>query len=190
MAWFRTLILASLLTGVAMAAEAAHGPGEEPGLFSGTWADALWTVIAFLVLVAVLGKVAWRPLIETLQARQTQIETQLSEAAASKTQAEKLMADFKEQGATILREASERSQQEQKLAIEKTQDEVTVMRRQAMEDIENARQAAQEQLWREAGDVVLELGTSVLGHAVTTDDDGRMMDEAIAKMKEARQGNA
>ena len=42
----------------------------------------------------------------------------------------------------------------------------------------------------EAGDVVLELGTTVLGHAVTADDDGRMMEEAIAKMKEARQSNA
>ena len=190
MAWFRTLILASLLTGVAVASEAAHGAGEEPSLFSGTVADALWTVIAFIVLVAVLGKVAWRPLIETLQARQTQIETQLTSAAESKSQAEKLLADFKEQGATLLREASERSQQEHKLAAEKAQEEITVMRRQAMEDLDNARHAAQEQLWREAGDVVLELGTSVLGHAVTADDDGRMMDEAIAKMKEARQGNA
>ena len=190
MAWFRTLILTGALTGVAVASEAAHGAAEEPSLFSGTWADALWTVIAFVVLVAVLGKVAWRPLIETLQARQTQIETQLTEAEKSRTEAEKLMADFKEQGATILREASERSQQERERATEKAQEEIAVMRRQAMEDIENARHAAQEQLWREAGDVVLELGTSVIGHAVTPAEDGRMMDEAIAKMKEARQGNA
>jgi len=190
MAWFRTLILASVLTGAAFASEAAHGAGEEPDLFSGTLADALWTVVAFVVLVAVLGKVAWRPLIESLQARQTQIETQLDAADKSRTEAEKLMADFKEQGATLLREASERSQREQKLAAEKAQEEITVMRRQAMEDIENARHAAQEQLWREAGDVVLELGTSVLGHAVTQADDGRMMDEAIAKMKETRRGHA
>ena len=89
-----------------------------------------------------------------------------------------------------MREASERSQREQKLATEKAQEEIALMRRQAMEDIENAKQSAQEELWREAGDVVLELGTTVLGHAVTADDDGRMMDEAIAKMKEARQSNA
>ena len=189
MAWFRTLILASVMTGVALAADSGHG-GEEPDLFSGTFGDALWTVVMFVVLCVVLTKVAWRPLIEALNARQTQIETQLSSAEKSQAEAKKLMTDFKAQGATLLREASERSQKEQKLATEKAQEEITLMRRQAMEDIENAKQAAQEQLWREAGDVVLELGTTVLGHAVTADDDGRMMDEAIAKMKEARQSNA
>jgi len=47
----------------------AEAEGSEPGLFSGTVADSAWTVIAFVALLLVLSKVAWKPLLEALNAR-------------------------------------------------------------------------------------------------------------------------
>ena len=46
-------------------------------MFSGSLGDALWTVVAFFILLFVLGKYAWRPLLATLNERRAQIEGQI-----------------------------------------------------------------------------------------------------------------
>ena len=45
----------------------------DPGLF-------IWTILTFLVLVALLAKFAWRPLLEALERRQATIAKSLEDA--------------------------------------------------------------------------------------------------------------
>ncbi len=178
-----SILLSGLLCNMARAAEAAHD-ATEPSLFSGTFADSLWTVIAFVMLMLALGKLAWRPLLETLTARETLIENQIKTAQAAREQAETLLSDYEQQGSDLLKKAADQAHREQQRMVQQTQQEIKALRKQAMEDIDNARQAAQEQLWHQAGDMVLTLGSQVLGHSVTDSDNRRLIDEAIAKIKE------
>ena len=174
-----------LWTSVAIAAgEAEPAAAEQQNLFSGSWGDALWTVVAFLVLLIVLSRVAWRPLQETLQARQKHIEDQLKAAEQSRKRAEQLLDDYKQQGLALVKEAQEQSRRQQQHDVDKTQTEIVDMKRRALEDIENARSAAMEQLWRQTEDVVLQLGTHVLGRSVTEQDTRRLMDEAVARIRQ------
>ncbi len=46
----------------------------DPGLF-------IWTIVTFLVLVALLAKFAWRPLLNALESRQAAIRKSLDDAA-------------------------------------------------------------------------------------------------------------
>ena len=45
----------------------------DPGLY-------IWTILVFLVLVALLGKFAWKPLLEALDNRQESIRKALDDA--------------------------------------------------------------------------------------------------------------
>jgi F0F1-type ATP synthase membrane subunit b/b' len=58
------------------------------------------------------------------------------------------------------------------------------MRRRAQEEIESARAIAVEELWRQTGDIVLRVGTEVLGRVVSPQDNQRLIEEAVAQIKQ------
>jgi F-type H+-transporting ATPase subunit b len=179
------VVLAILLCGPAWAAEGAGAEGSGQGLFSGTFADALWTVVAFLALLAVLGKVAWKPLLNGLNARQSHIEQQLKSAEDSRQRAEHMLEDYKQQGIGVLREATEQAQRHQQETAEKARQEVTAIRRRAQEEIESARLAAVDELWRQAGEIALRVGSEVLGRTLSEQDNQRLTDEAVQKIRQS-----
>jgi F-type H+-transporting ATPase subunit b len=180
-----SLILVCLWAGVALAVDAEHATGEtSQNLFSGTFADALWSVVAFVVLVLVLGKVAWRPLLETLNARQQQIESQLTSSERSRKEAEQMLDEYKQQGMAIVKQATEQSREQQQQALARTEQEIAAMKQRALEEIENARSTAMNELWEKAGDLTLQLGTQLMGRAVTSEDNQRFLDEAVTRMRQ------
>ncbi|HEX5720110.1 MAG TPA: hypothetical protein VF179_28395, partial [Thermoanaerobaculia bacterium] len=62
-------ILISLAFAVpALAAEAEHGGGES-NIFAGDVGNAIWTLVIFLLVLFVLGKYAWGPILGALQGR-------------------------------------------------------------------------------------------------------------------------
>lgn len=67
---------------------------ERPGIFSGSIADAIWTVIAFVILVSVLGKLAWKPLLAGLKAREERIRQEIMNAENARHLADKALADY------------------------------------------------------------------------------------------------
>ena len=67
----------------------AHGSADapnplvqlDPGLF-------IWTILTFLVLLFVLAKFAWKPLLAALEARENTIRSSLEDAEKAKTELE------------------------------------------------------------------------------------------------------
>ena len=181
---FDAVMISAMLASVTWASAAQQGGEAEISLFSGTFADALWTVIAFVVLLLVLCKYAWGPLLKTLNARQQQIEQHLKTAQASRKRAETLLDEYKQKGDALLQEAAAQAHAYQKQAQEKMQQEMAALRSSAAEDIENAKAAAMDQLWREAGDMVLRLGSRVLERTLSQEDNQRLVNEALAQLRE------
>jgi len=167
------------------AGQAAEAGPARPSLFSGTFADSLWTVVAFVTLALVLAKVAWKPLLNALIARQSHIEHQLRTAEDSRLRAEKMLEDYKQQGLSVIRQAAEQAQRHQQEMAEKTRQEVLAIRRRAQEEIESARLSAMEDLWKEAGDIVLKVGSEVLGRTLTGKDNEHLVNEAVNKIRQA-----
>src|SRR5215211_4861270 len=66
----------------------------DPGLY-------IWTILTFLILVGLLAKFAWRPLLEALDTRQASIRKSLDDARAAKQELERLHVE----SAKILAEA-------------------------------------------------------------------------------------
>ncbi len=61
----------------------------DPGLL-------LWTIITFAVLVLLLWKSAWKPIVEALDARAEKIRGDIDSAEIARQEAEKLLAQHKE----------------------------------------------------------------------------------------------
>src|SRR5438105_3703748 len=66
----------------------------DPGLF-------LWTIITFLVLLTLLGKFAWKPLLQALAGREEAIRKALDDAQQAKQELERLQ----QESARIIRGA-------------------------------------------------------------------------------------
>lgn len=180
---FCALVIMVLSGSVVWAQHAAESESPEPSLFSGTFGDALWTVIAFVILLIVLGKVAWKPLLNGLNARQSHIEHDLKSAEDSRVKAEQMFDDYKQQGLSVVRQATEQAQRNQQQMAEKAREESLTIRRRAHEEIESARATAVDDLWKQTGDIVLQVGSEVLGRTLTEQDNQRLIDEAVARVK-------
>jgi F-type H+-transporting ATPase subunit b len=172
-----------LACSVALSSE-GEAPATEQGIFGGSFADALWTVLAFVVLMLILGKFAWKPMINGLKARESHIQQQIEAAAAARKKAEKLFDDYKQQGLEIVQKATDHAQRLEQELMDKTRREVLSLERKARADIEYARVAASQQLWQEASDMLLNLSGEILGRVITHEDNRRLIYEAINKLGE------
>ena len=175
------ILISAFLCTASLAAETA--PTAEQSIFSGSFADALWTVIAFVLLLAILTKVAWKPLLSGLKAREDHIREQIETAEHARSKAEKLIDDYKQQGLTIIKQSADHAQKHELEVIEKTRQEIDLIKQRAQDDIKHATAAASEQLWEQAGDITLKLSSEVLSRSITPEDNKRLIDEAIAKIK-------
>jgi F-type H+-transporting ATPase subunit b len=164
------------------------GQNEQQNVFSGTVADALWTVITFVVLLVVLSKFAWKPILNGLKTRQEHIEHEIKTAETTKKQAEKLLEDYKQEGLKIIEQATDTAQLKQREITEETHQETLLIRRRAQDDIRHAEEAAAERLWNEAADMMLSLGSKVLGRTITKEDNEHLVREAIEKIRSSSDG--
>lgn len=177
-----TLIIFFACT-VAIGSENQMPSGQE-GIFNGTFADAIWTIVAFIVLLLVLSKVAWKPLLKNLKTREDYIKHQLSSAADARLKAEKLLDDYKQQGLEIIEKTISHADQTEKEIIEKAGKEAMAMKQRAVSEINYATDTAFQQLWQQVGDMLLTVSREILGRSITTDDNKRLINEAISKLQQ------
>jgi len=185
---FCVLLLMLCLCSSAPGSEAV-AQEHEAGPFSGALADSIWTVIAFVVLLAALWKLAWKPMLAGLNARQEYIEKQISDAEDTKKDANKILADYNAKladveydGKKIIAEHVKRAEKESKEIIAKARNDIESMKLKAETDLERQRNEAQAQLWVQAGEIVLKLGQDVLGKTVDDNDNQKLIDQAIKRL--------
>lgn len=85
----------------------AQGGGGGGGLYDMNTGLSVWTLLVFGILVFILSKYAWGPILQAVEAREKGIQSALDEAAARQDEAAKLLAQHKEQMADARRQASE-----------------------------------------------------------------------------------
>lgn len=153
------------------------------GIFGGSFAEAVWTVLAFVLLLIVLGKFAWKPMLKVLKDREEHIKGQIDAAENARKHAEKIREDIEQRRLQILQEAVDRARQHEQELTEAAHRKVSEIRHQATEDIEKARAVAEDQLWEQAGDIMLLLGKKVLGRTIADEDNQQLIHDAIDELK-------
>ena len=172
-------------------------PGENPpGPFSGAFADSVWTVIAFVVLLLALWKLAWKPMLAGLNARQEHIEKQISDAEETKKNASRVLSDYnaklddvENEGKKIIAEYVKKAENQGREVIAKAGSEIEAMKLKAETNLERQRSEAQAQLWVQAGEIILKLGQDVLGKTIDEADNQKLIDQAVKRLSQEETKN-
>lgn len=102
----RTLVAAATFVASSPAALMA-AESEGGGVFSVNPGLSVWASAVFLILLLILHRFAWGPILAAVDAREQRIQTALDESAAQRDEAARLLAEHKTQLADARRQASE-----------------------------------------------------------------------------------
>ena len=159
----------------------------DPGLF-------IWTIVTFLVLLALLAKFAWRPLLAALETRQNAIRKSLDDAAAGEAGARAAATPSRRRSSS--RRASRPTASSRRAAPTPTGSARRCARRRAAEAdgiVKNAERQIQletsralQQIRHEAVDLSVMIASKILQRNVSKEDNERLIDEALKQIESRR----
>lgn len=154
----------------------------DPGLF-------IWTILTFLVLLALLTRYAWGPLLTALQNRQERIRQSLEGARAASEEMEKV----RRESAEIMRQArieadaiisqsradGERAREEIK---QKARAEAAAIITAAERRIEQESLQARDQVRRDAADLSILIASKLIRRNLSPADNQALIDDVIGSL--------
>jgi F-type H+-transporting ATPase subunit b len=181
----RTLIA---LAGLAMAipAWAAEAEHEAPSLFAGDLGNSFWTLLIFVLVLVVLGKYAWGPILAALQTRENFIREALEKAKREREEAEARLREYEERLAGARAEASaiveegRRDAEVVKRRIEEdAKRQADLMIERAKREIQIATDTATKSLFTLSAKLATDVAARVLGRELSAQDHERLIAEGI-----------
>jgi F-type H+-transporting ATPase subunit b len=149
-----------------------------------------WTIVVFLLLLAILKKFAWPAVLGAVEAREKALEEQLAEAGRNRAEAaallaehKKLVGDARAQAGSILAEARTAADKERAVALEKTKLEQAELLERARREIAAERDRAVADLRREAVDISLAAASKLIGERLGSDTDRKLVTDYLATLE-------
>ena len=154
----------------------------DPGLF-------IWTIVTFLVLLALLAKFAWRPLLQALETRQQAIRKSLDDAQQAKQELERLNAESAqiiarsrvEADAIISQSRSDGDRLREEIR-QKARAEADHIVKSAERQIQLETSRALEQIRHEAVELSVMIASKIIQRNLTREDNERLIDEALGQV--------
>ena len=125
----------------------------------------LWVAITFLVLIVVLAKVAWGPIVKMLDERERTIRDAIDQAKKERAEAEKLLGQQKDSLAQARREAADLAKKGQQ-EVEGLRAELTAKARKEADDlVATARRTIEEETRKAAAELKAQVADLAVGAA-------------------------
>jgi F-type H+-transporting ATPase subunit b len=179
------------------ATPALASEGGGGNIFAGDLGNAIWTVVVFLVVLVVLGKFAWGPLLAGLQERERFIHDSLAQAKADREAAEARLREYEARlaqaraEATAIVEEGRRDAESVKARIEaKAREEAERMIERARREIGIATDTAVKDLYGLAGRLATDAASRIIRRELSGADHERLVAEAIASIESGEAGPA
>jgi F-type H+-transporting ATPase subunit b len=147
---------------------------------------AIVTVLVFLLLLIVLRKFAWKPIITGLDKREHHVAEQLDEAERRNREAEQMLQKYQTQLATaseqvkqMLEEARKSAEAHREQELARTQEAVKRERERAVAEIEAATGRALQEVANKAADTAITLAGRIVRRELKKDDHAALVTQAI-----------
>ena len=164
----------------------ASDSGEAPNPFAGDLGNAVWTLVIFLIVVVLLGKFLWGPILKGLQSRENFIATALREADDASKKAQAQLAEYSQKldqaraEATAIVEEGRRDAEVTKRAIhEEARNEADKMIERAKREIGIARDSAVRELCDLGAKLATDAASKIVGRELSQADHERLIRESI-----------
>ena len=171
------------------AAEAGTDDGGGSFLVSPDVGLMVWTLVLFGVSLFILWKVAFPRIAEALDRRQKAIEESIDLAERTRREADELLAEYRERLTAARQQADEIVARARKAGEQQEADAVTHGRQrreelleQARKDIEVETRRAIQEIRAEVADLTILATEKVTRKTLTTDDQRRLVEEAVAEL--------
>jgi F-type H+-transporting ATPase subunit b len=186
------MIVTLVLLGAPVAAQEGGGEAAANNPFAGDLGNAIWTGIIFILVLVVLGKYAWGPILRNLQARESFILESLEKAKHDRDEAEGRLRQYEEKLASARAEASSivdegrRDADVVKRRIEEdAHKEADRMIERARREIQIATDTATKELYSLSARLATDMATRIVGKELGPQDHERLIAESIAAINAA-----
>ena len=136
-----------------------------------------WTTLTFILLLVLLGKFAWKPILNAIKTREQGIEDALAKAESAlkdmrelKSNNEKILADARAERDNLLKDARETKDAIIAEAKSKSQAEADRIMSSAREQITNEKNAAVAELKNQVAILSIEIAEKILRSELSSDD--------------------
>jgi F-type H+-transporting ATPase subunit b len=158
----------------------------DPGLY-------IWTIATFLVLVGLLAKFAWRPLLAALDARQEAIRKSLDDVRHAKQELEKvhvesgkILAQARAEADSIVASTRNDVNQFREEMRQKARAEADTIVKNAERQIGQETARALQQIRHEAVDLSVTIASKLLQRNVSKDDNARLIEDTFKQIEAQR----
>ncbi|ANZ99388.1 MULTISPECIES: F0F1 ATP synthase subunit B [Carnobacterium] len=148
--------------------------------------DTIFVLLAFLLLLLVLKKFAWKPLMGIMEERERQISKNIDSAENSRIEANRLAVEGKEkmdetrnEALTILNNARENGERIKRDMLEKAKEDAERIKAEAQLDIEMEKQKAIESVKSDVSQLSMEIAAKLIGKELTSEGHAALIDEYI-----------
>jgi F-type H+-transporting ATPase subunit b len=153
----------------------------DPGLF-------VWTILTFLLLVFVLAKFAWKPLLKMLQDREDMVRSSLEDAEKAKSELERLneeseaiMAKARSEAQSILADGKAAAEKVKDDIIAKSKEQANKIREDAGNQIQVEKDKAISEIKKEVVNLTLSVAEKLIQKNLSDADNKSLIEESLKK---------
>jgi len=155
----------------------------DPGLF-------VWTILTFLLLVFVLAKFAWKPLLKMLQDREDMVRSSIEDAEKAKSELERLseeskaiMAKARSEAQSILADGKAAAEKVKDDIIAKSKDHANKIREDAGNQIQVEKDKAISEIKKEVVNLTLSVAEKLIQKNLSDADNKSLIEESLKKVQ-------
>ncbi len=146
----------------------------------------IWTWITFLVVLAILSKVALRPILSTIENREKAIRQDLEQAQKQREEAQqlleqhrKMMAEAESEAQRLLKESRELADQKRQELLKQAKEQSQKLVEQAKKEIEQEKENALASLKAEVADLAITAAEKIIMHNLDKEKQKEIVDQYI-----------
>lgn len=178
--------MGAFLAGPVAAFAAGGEGGGAANPFAGDIGNALWTLIIFVIVLVVLGKFAWGPILGALQKREEFIRNSLAQAKHDRDEAQRVLKEYSDRINAARAEASaivdegRRDADVLRHKIEETaKTEAQAMVERSKREIGIATDTAVKQLYSLSAKLATDMASKIIRKELNPKEHERLVSEAI-----------
>lgn len=151
----------------------------------------IWAIVNFLVILFILYKFGYNPVIKFLDNRSEEIARNISTAERNRAESEAILREYQEKIAAarqeaqdIVARATKAGEEERAAILSQARDESAALLEKARQEIQRERDEAIFALRREVSDLAIMAAEKILGRNVDQADSRRMVDDFLNEVGE------
>ena len=181
-----TMLATMILVAHTSFAGASESAEAAPSIWDGDIATSIFAILLFLMMLLVLGKYAWGPILSGLNGREEYIRQQIKDSERMKSDADKSLrryearlAKAQERADEIIDNARLESEKISKRITDQAQEKATEILSQSSKAIINAKEQAVRDLHGYTAELAVELASKILGRSINSEDHSKLIKNTI-----------